>query len=106
MINFKRKLVAAVGAALLLVQPVYAEGLDTAKLQNWLSSYLKPLFSVLTWAIPTILGIFLLVKAITWWQAEAEGQQDKPYWVTVKKGIIVGIIAESVTLLLSVFSIG
>lgn len=103
--NMTRKFITGIAALLLVATPVYADGLNTAALQGWLKSYLDPLFNVLTWSIPIILGIFLLVKAITWWQAEAEGQQDKPYWVTVKRGVIVGIIAESVTLILSIFSI-
>ena len=89
---------------LMFVTPAHAD-LNTTELQNWLHGYLTPLYNTLTWAIPVILGIYLLIKAISWWQAEAEGAQEKPYWVTVKKGIIVGVVAESVTLLLSIFSI-
>ena len=81
-------------------------GLDTGDLESWISSYLDPLETVLLWAIPVVLAIYLLIKAITWVQKESEGEQQPPYWVQVKRGIIVGIIAESVDLLLKVFSIG
>lgn len=80
-------------------------GLDTGDLESWISSYLDPLENVLLWAIPVVLAIYLLIKAITWVQKESEGEQQPPYWVQVKRGIIVGIIAESVDLLLKVFSI-
>ena len=87
------------------VRIFYEPGLDTGDLESWISSYLDPLENVLLWAIPVVLAIYLLIKAITWVQKESEGEQQPPYWVQVKRGIIVGIIAESVDLLLKVFSI-
>ena len=80
-------------------------GLDTASLQSWITSYLNPLETVLLWVIPTLTGIYILVKAIQYFQKASEGQQEQPFWVTVKAGVIVGIIAESVTVILKIFAI-
>ncbi len=105
--NVKNKVLVLIGACipLLNMTTVHAEGLNTGELRNWVSSYLDPLESTLLWVIPVTLGIYLLVKAIHWWSKEAEEGNEKPYWVTVKNGIIVGVIAESIDLLLSMFSI-
>lgn len=80
-------------------------GLDTASLQNWIRNYLDPLETVLLWVIPTLTGIYILVKAIQYFQKASEGQQEQPFWVSVKAGVIVGIIAESVTVILKIFAI-
>lgn len=105
--NVKNKVLVLIGACipLLNMTTVHAEGLNTGELRNWVSSYLDPLESTLLWVIPVTLGIYLLVKAIHWWSKEAEEGNEKTYWVTVKNGIIVGVIAESIDLLLSMFSI-
>ena len=105
--NVKNKVLVLIGACipLLNMTTVHAEGLNTGELRNRVSSYLDPLESTLLWVIPVTLGIYLLVKAIHWWSKEAEEGNEKPYWVTVKNGIIVGVIAESIDLLLSMFSI-
>lgn len=80
-------------------------GLDTGSLQSWINNYLEPLEKVLLWVIPTLTGIYILVKAIQYFQKASEGQQEQPFWVSVKAGVIVGIIAESVTVILKVFAI-
>lgn len=82
-----------------------SRALDQTALQSWIDSYIDPLKNILLVVIPVLLGIYLLVKAAEWWQKEAEGENPRPYWVTVKKGIIVGVIAMSVDVLLVIFGI-
>ncbi len=93
--------------AFMATTPVHAagNGMDTGAMQSWIRGYLDPLETVLLWAIPTILGIYLLIKAITFFSKESEGEQQKPYWASVKTGLIVGVVAESVTVLLKIFGI-
>lgn len=79
--------------------------IDTSALQNWVTGYLDPIKTLLLFLIPIVLAIYLLVKAFEWWQKEAEGENPRPYWVTVKKGVIVGIIAMSIDILLVIFGI-
>lgn len=88
-----------------LKNTLVSSAVDTAALQNWITSYLDPVKTILLFVIPIILAIYLILKAIEWWQKEAEGENPRPYWVTVKKGVIVGIIAMSVDILLVIFGI-
>lgn len=88
-----------------LKNTLVSSAVDTAALQNWITGYLDPVKTILLFVIPIILAIYLILKAIEWWQKEAEGENPRPYWVTVKKGVIVGIIAMSVDILLVIFGI-
>lgn len=88
-----------------LKNTLVSSAVDTAALQNWITGYLDPVKTILLFVIPIILAIYLILKAIEWWQKEAEGENPHPYWVTVKKGVIVGIIAMSVDILLVIFGI-
>ncbi len=106
--NLNMKLATGMVAITALVtntNPVAAAGLDTSQFKSWVSSYLDPLERVLLWVIPVVLGIYLLVKAIQWFSREAEGGQQPSYWSTVSKAVIVGVIAESIDIILTMFSI-
>lgn len=82
-----------------------SRALDQTALQTWIDSYIDPVKNILLIVIPVLLAIYLLFKAVEWWQKEAEGENPRPYWVTVKKGVIVGVIAMSVDVLLVIFGI-
>lgn len=86
---------------------VYAagEGINTAEFKTWANNYLSPISTILLWACPICTGIYLIWSAIKWYGKEAEGEQQRPYWVIVKNGLIVGVLATSVSLLLKIFSI-
>lgn len=105
--NSRKLLIIASGiaATMLNTTPVFAEGLDTSSLRTWISSYLNPLSNVLLWTIPIITGIFMLIKAIQYLTQTSEGKEVQPYWVSVKTGLIVAIIAEAFSTILKIFSI-
>lgn len=98
-------LVTKFGMMFAYAEETTASGLNEGEFKAWVSAYLTPLQNILLWVIPIVLAIYLLVSAVKYFSKESEGEQQKPYWVQVKKGVIVGVIAESVTLLLKIFSI-
>lgn len=89
----------------LSVTPVNAAGLDVNELKNWISGYITPLTQVLLWAVPLVAALAILIKGIGWFQKDSEGEQQKPFWSSVKGIIIVAVVLESVSLILTIFGI-
>lgn len=89
----------------LATTPVYASGVNQSELENWVKGYLDPLSSALMVFVPIVFVIYALVKAVQWFKKESEGGQQMPYLSSITNGIIVAIVAMSISTIMKIFSL-
>ena len=90
---------------LMNVIPVQAEGTDVQPIKNWILSYLVPFKNILAWGVPIVTGIACLIVGLRYLNKEAEGEQQRSYFVQVKPILIVAAVLMAIDIFLQAFSI-
>lgn len=80
---------------------------DNSAAQSAAGGFMDPLTTFLLWAIPGVAALAALFSAVGWYTKDEEEKENKKYTTKVLKPIvIVGIIAESIVVILKIVGIG
>lgn len=79
--------------------------IDLNGFKTWIDGFLSPLVNICLWAVPTVTIIYISIMGFKWFGKKSEDDQVKPFWATVKDGVVVAVIVEAAAMILKIFGV-
>ena len=79
--------------------------IDVNGFKTWIDGFLSPLLDICLWAVPTVTIIYISIMGFKWFGKKSEDEHVKPFWATVKDGVVVAVIVEAAAMILKIFGV-